>query len=131
MHRENKTHANVSSATKKSAQPWTAGPKSPVPRAERLRHVAISFLVQFKANYDKLVAERAAMGIVPKPLDAQQCADLVKLFEAPPAGEEEFMIDLISNRVPPGVDEAAYVKAGFLSAIALGKAKSPIMDAKL
>lgn len=125
-----KTHANISSL-RKCARPWTADPRDHVPRAERLQYVAASSLVQFKANYDKLVAERAAMGIVPKPLDAQQCADLVKLFEAPPAGEEEFMIDLISNRVPPGVDEAAYVKAGFLSAIAFGKAKSPIMDAKL
>uniref|UniRef100_A0A7S0XPQ8 Aconitate hydratase B n=1 Tax=Hemiselmis andersenii TaxID=464988 RepID=A0A7S0XPQ8_HEMAN len=91
----------------------------------------IRFASTFKAEYDKLVAERASMGVVPKPLDAQQCADLVKMFENPPKGEEDFMLDLISNRVPPGVDEAAYVKAGFLASVATGKTKSPIMDPAL
>jgi aconitate hydratase 2/2-methylisocitrate dehydratase len=49
----------------------------------------------------------------------------VELLKAPPAGEEAFLLDLIANRVPPGVDEAAYVKAGFLSAIVTGNASSP------
>lgn len=80
--------------------------------------------------YRKHVAERAEQGIVPKPLDAAQVADLVELLKAPPAGEEEFILDLISNRVPAGVDEAAYVKAGFLSAIAKGEATSPLIDRK-
>ena len=80
--------------------------------------------------YRKHVAERAVQGIVPKPLDAAQVADLVELLKAPPAGEEEFILDLISNRVPAGVDEAAYVKAGFLSAIAKGEAASPLIDRK-
>jgi len=80
--------------------------------------------------YRKHVAERAEQGIVPKPLDAAQVADLVELLKAPPAGEEEFVLDLISNRVPAGVDEAAYVKAGFLSAIAKGEAASPLIDRK-
>jgi aconitate hydratase 2/2-methylisocitrate dehydratase len=57
-------------------------------------------------------------------------ADLVELLKSPPAGEEEFLLDLIANRIPPGVDEAAYVKAGFLSAIVLGEASSPIIDAE-
>jgi aconitate hydratase 2/2-methylisocitrate dehydratase len=56
-------------------------------------------------------------------------ADLVELLKSPPAGEEEFLFDLIANRVPPGVDEAAYVKAGFLSAIVSGEATSPLIDA--
>ena len=80
--------------------------------------------------YRKHVEERAAEGIVPKPLDSQQTADLVELLKNPPAGEDEFLLDLITNRVPPGVDEAAYVKAGFLSAIVKGAAKSPLIDKK-
>jgi len=80
-------------------------------------------------QYRKHVAERAAEGIVPKPLDAEQVAALVELIKNPPAGEQEFILDLIANRVPAGVDEAAYVKAGFLAAIAKGEASSPILDA--
>ncbi|MBK0001192.1 bifunctional aconitate hydratase 2/2-methylisocitrate dehydratase [Erwinia sp. S38] len=78
-------------------------------------------------EYRKHVAERAAQGIVPKPLDASQMAALVELLKAPPAGEEEFLSDLLINRVPPGVDEAAYVKAGFLAAVAKGEATSPLV----
>ena len=78
-------------------------------------------------EYRKHVAERAAQGIVPKPLDASQMAALVELLKSPPAGEEEFLVDLLVNRVPPGVDEAAYVKAGFLAAVATGEAHSPLV----
>ncbi|MEB5971939.1 bifunctional aconitate hydratase 2/2-methylisocitrate dehydratase [Pantoea dispersa] len=78
-------------------------------------------------EYRKHVAERAAQGIVPKPLDASQMAALVELLKNPPAGEEEFLTDLLVNRVPPGVDEAAYVKAGFLAAITKGEAHSPLV----
>jgi len=78
--------------------------------------------------YRDHVQERAEQGIVPKPLSAEQMADLVELLKNPPAGEEEFLLDLLANRVPAGVDEAAYVKAGFLSAIAKGEASSPIVD---
>ncbi len=81
--------------------------------------------------YRKHVEERAAEGVVPKPLDAEQVAELIELLKTPPAGEEEFLVDLISNRVPPGVDEAAYVKAGFLSAIAKGETESPLIDKTL
>lgn len=78
--------------------------------------------------YREHVAERAEQGIVPKPLSAEQVAGLVELLKAPPAGEEEFILDLLSNRIPAGVDEAAYVKAGFLSAVAKGEAESPLID---
>ncbi|RME33174.1 MAG: bifunctional aconitate hydratase 2/2-methylisocitrate dehydratase [Gammaproteobacteria bacterium] len=78
--------------------------------------------------YRKHAEERAALGIPPKPLDPEQTAALVELLKAPPAGEEEFLLDLITNRVPPGVDEAAYVKAGFLAAIARGEARCPLID---
>ena len=79
-------------------------------------------------NYRKHVAERAAEGIVPKPLDAEQTAALIELIKQPPAGEEEFLLDLLANRIPAGVDEAAYVKAGFLTAIAKQEAVSPILS---
>ncbi|NQD93502.1 bifunctional aconitate hydratase 2/2-methylisocitrate dehydratase [Pseudomonas sp. CrR25] len=78
--------------------------------------------------YRKHVAERAAQGIVPQPLNAEQTAGLIELLKNPPAGEAEFLVDLITNRVPPGVDEAAYVKAGFLSAVAKGEASSPLLS---
>ncbi|PAJ76008.1 bifunctional aconitate hydratase 2/2-methylisocitrate dehydratase [Pseudoalteromonas sp. NBT06-2] len=75
------------------------------------------------------IAERAAEGIVPKALDAEKTAALVELVKNPPAGEEEFLLDLLTNRVPAGVDDAAYVKAGFLAAVSKGEAKSPILSA--
>ena len=78
--------------------------------------------------YRQHVEERAAEGIPAKPLNAEQTAALIELLKTPPAGEEEFILDLITNRVPPGVDEAAYVKAGFLTAIAKGEATSPLID---
>ncbi|MGP9665884.1 bifunctional aconitate hydratase 2/2-methylisocitrate dehydratase [Halomonas sp. AOP22-C1-8] len=78
--------------------------------------------------YRQHVEERAAEGVPPKPLNAEQVAALIELLKTPPAGEEEFVLDLITNRVPPGVDEAAYVKAGFLTAIAKGEATSPLID---
>ncbi|WP_461531855.1 bifunctional aconitate hydratase 2/2-methylisocitrate dehydratase [Pseudomonas sp. 210_17 TE3656] len=80
--------------------------------------------------YRKHIEERAAQGIVPQPLNAEQTAGLVELLKNPPAGEEAVLVDLITNRVPPGVDEAAYVKAGFLSAVAKGEATSPLIDKK-
>ena len=65
--------------------------------------------------------ERAAQSIPPKPLTAQETLELVTLLKNPPEKEEEFLVSLLSERVPPGVDEAAYVKASFLSAIAMGE----------
>lgn len=80
--------------------------------------------------YRKHVEERAAEGVPPTPLNADQTAALVDLLKNPPAGEEAFLVDLITNRVPPGVDEAAYVKAGFLAAIAKGESSSPLISAE-
>ncbi|MBW1759746.1 MAG: aconitate hydratase B, partial [Deltaproteobacteria bacterium] len=81
-------------------------------------------------EYRKHVDERAAKGLVPKPLDAEQIKALVALLTEPPAGEEEFLLDLITNRVPPGVDEAALVKAALLEALAKGQRKSSLIDPK-
>lgn len=81
-------------------------------------------------QYRKHIAERAAEGVVPTPLDAEQTAALCDLIKQPPAGEEAFILNLLANRIPAGVDEAAYVKAGFLTAIAKGEAASPILTAE-
>ena len=79
-------------------------------------------------EYRKHIAERAAEGLVPKPLSADQTAALVDLIKNPPAGEEAFLLELLADRVPAGVDEAAYVKAAFLNAIATGEASSSILS---
>ncbi len=71
-------------------------------------------------TYRDHVAERAALGIPPLPLSAQQTGELIELIKAPPAGEEAFLLDLLTHRVPPGVDDAAKVKASFLAAVAHG-----------
>ena len=78
--------------------------------------------------YRAHVEERQLQGIPPKPLGPEWTAGLVDLLKNPPKGEEKFLLDLIANRVPPGVDEAAYVKAGFLSAIVNGDVSSPLID---
>ena len=78
--------------------------------------------------YRKHVEERAREGVPPKPLSAEQVSGLVELLKSPPPGEEHYLLDLLASRVPPGVDEAAYVKAGFLSAIIDGNAQSPLID---
>lgn len=78
--------------------------------------------------YRQHVAERANEGIVPKPLDPEQTAGLVELLKAPPKGEEEFLMELLTERVPPGVDESAYVKAAFLADVAAGDTSSPIVS---
>ncbi|MGD8956741.1 MAG: bifunctional aconitate hydratase 2/2-methylisocitrate dehydratase [Chromatiaceae bacterium] len=78
--------------------------------------------------YRQHVEERAAQGIPPLPLSAEQVNALVALLKTPPAGEEQALVELLTDRVPPGVDEAAYVKAGFLAAVAQGEAASPLID---
>ena len=78
-------------------------------------------------SYRQHAAERAALGIPPLPLDARQVAELVELLKKPPAGEETFLLELLTHRVPPGVDDAAKVKASFLSAVAHGDARTPLL----
>jgi len=78
--------------------------------------------------YRQHVAERAALGIPPLPLSAEQTGQLVTLLQNPPKGEEDFLLDLITNRVPAGVDDAAAVKASYLAAIIDGKDKSPLIS---
>jgi len=70
--------------------------------------------------YREHAAERAALGIPPLALDAKQVEALIELIKNPPAGEEAFLMDLLTHRVPPGVDDAAKVKASFLAAVAHG-----------
>ena len=78
--------------------------------------------------YAAHVQERATNQLPPLPLTAEQVAQVVELLKKPPAGQTEILIDLIANRTPAGVDQAAYVKAAFLSDIANGKAVSPLMS---
>ena len=78
--------------------------------------------------YRQHVAERAEIGIPPLPLNAKQTAELVELLKTPPAGEEAVLVDLLTNRVPAGVDDAAKVKASFLAAVARGEAASPLVS---
>ena len=80
-------------------------------------------------SYRQHVAEREAEGLPPLALDANQVADLVELIKNPPAGEEEFLMDLLVHRVPPGVDQAAYVKAAFLADVAKGNTACELIDA--
>ncbi|MFD0965578.1 bifunctional aconitate hydratase 2/2-methylisocitrate dehydratase [Seminibacterium arietis] len=82
----------------------------------------------FLLNYQQHVEERAAQGIVPKPLDAQQTANLIELLKNPPIDKTDYLLDLFENRIPAGVDEAAYVKASFLAAIIKGETASPLIS---
>lgn len=78
--------------------------------------------------YRQHVAERAALGIPPLPLTAQQTAEVIELIKNPPAGEDAFLMDLLTHRVPPGVDDAAKVKASFLAAVAHGDLKVALVS---
>ena len=81
-------------------------------------------------SYRNHVADRAALGIPPLPLSAQQMSELGELLKHPPIGESAYLWELLRDRVPPGVDQAAYVKAGFLTAIAKGEIISPLVSPK-
>jgi len=83
-------------------------------------------LKEYKAH----VEERAKEGIPPLPLNAEQVASLVEIIKEPHSGEEDFLLDLLTNRTPAGVDPAAYVKAAFLTDVAKGEANSPLIDKK-
>jgi aconitate hydratase 2/2-methylisocitrate dehydratase len=78
--------------------------------------------------YRAAAAEREALGVPPLPLTAPQAQAISELLQAPPAGEEAFLLELLSERIPPGVDEAAYVKASWLAAVARGEASSPLVS---
>lgn len=80
--------------------------------------------------YAAHVQERASQQLPPLPLSAEQVAQLVELFKNPPAGEEATLLNLLENRIPAGVDQAAYVKAAFLSDVAKGVAVSPLVSAE-
>ena len=77
--------------------------------------------------YRQHVTERAALGIPALPLSAKQTADLIELIKAPPKGEEKALVELITYRVPAGVDDAAKVKASYLAAVAHGTEKTPLI----
>ena len=80
-------------------------------------------------NYLSHVAERKALGIPPLPLDAKQTKDLTELLENPNQEfDQNFLMDLLVNRIPPGVDKASYVKATWLSSIAQEESKSPLVS---
>ena len=82
----------------------------------------------FLGAYRRAAAEREALGVPPLPLTAPEVEALTHLLEQPPAGEEAFLLELLSERVPPGVDEAAYLKASWLSAVAKGSTASPLVS---
>ncbi|KPQ37083.1 MAG: aconitate hydratase 2 [Phormidesmis priestleyi Ana] len=81
-------------------------------------------------SYRQHARERAALNVPPLPLDAEQTAALCDLLKRPPAGEEDFLMELLCDRIPPGVDPASYVKASFLTAIAQGETTSPLISPK-
>ena len=82
-------------------------------------------------TYRQHVSERGALGIPPLPLSAKQTEGLIALLREPPAGEEAFLVDLLTHRVPAGVDDAARIKAGFLDAVAKGVEKNALVSRKL
>ena len=81
-------------------------------------------------SYRDHAAERAALGIPPLPLSAKQTGELIELLKAPPKGEETMLIELITHRVPAGVDDAAKVKASYLAAVAHGSEKCELLSAE-
>ncbi|MAN19997.1 MAG: bifunctional aconitate hydratase 2/2-methylisocitrate dehydratase [Synechococcus sp. EAC657] len=81
------------------------------------------------STYRENAAQRLSQGIPALPLNASQTQALTELLQNPPAGEEDELLHLLSERIPPGVDEAAYVKATWLSAVAQGEAESPLVSA--
>jgi aconitate hydratase 2 / 2-methylisocitrate dehydratase len=83
---------------------------------------------EFLQTYRNHVAERAVMGIPPLPLSAKQTGEVIELLKNPPKGEEAFLVDLITHRVPAGVDDAAKVKASYLAAVAHGTEKCALIS---
>ncbi|WP_443092522.1 bifunctional aconitate hydratase 2/2-methylisocitrate dehydratase [Basfia succiniciproducens] len=87
-------------------------------------------MANFLQEYQQQVDERAKEGVVAKPLNADQTAQLIELLKNPPQDKAKFLLDLFKNRIPAGVDEAAYVKASFLSAVTKGDVACPLISAK-
>ncbi|MDR3438902.1 bifunctional aconitate hydratase 2/2-methylisocitrate dehydratase [Telmatospirillum sp.] len=112
--------AEAKEASKHSTQGTAATPTAPLDE-KTSRELLFE-------TYRKHVAERAALGIPPLPLSAEQTQAVVSLLWTPPKGEEDFLLDLISNRVPPGVDDAAAIKATFLTSVAKGTEKSAVIS---
>jgi len=92
------------------------------------RRVQARFASAFAAAYQKHIDERSTDGLPPLPLSAEQVAALVEQAQGKLEDDKEYVRELLTNRVPPGVDEAAYVKAAFLSAVAKGECKSPVFS---
>jgi aconitate hydratase 2/2-methylisocitrate dehydratase len=83
---------------------------------------------KFLTDYRAAAAEREALGIPPLPLTAAQARALIELLEQPPAGEAAALRQLLDDRIPPGVDDSAAVKAGWLAAVAQGQRSSPLLS---
>ena len=93
----------------------------------KLLKIAPKDVEGFKTTYEAHVNDREAQGIPPLPLDAKQVQCMVELLKAPPTGQETFLLELLRSRVPPGVDDASYVKANFLRRIVVGAERSPVI----
>jgi len=111
---------NKTCADGSKPKPKKSGPKIPLVTAEDMSG--------FKAAYQQHVDERLAQTLPACPLNMKQCAIVTELLKDPPADLKDFLVDLISNRVPPGVDDSAYVKANFLNDIAQGAVTSPVIS---
>lgn len=85
-------------------------------------------MANFIENYQQQVDERAKLGVVPQPLTAEQTAQLVELLKNPSEEQAVFLLELFENRIPAGVDEAAYVKAAFLADLVKGTTSSPLIS---
>eukprot|EP00929_Paragymnodinium_shiwhaense_P082681 TRINITY_DN436_c0_g2_i1.p1 TRINITY_DN436_c0_g2~~TRINITY_DN436_c0_g2_i1.p1 ORF type:complete len:890 (-),score=289.66 TRINITY_DN436_c0_g2_i1:216-2885(-) len=96
--------------------------------AMKVPKVTAKELEGFKAAYMAHLKERQDQGLPPLPLSAKQTAAVTQLLTKPPAGEEEFLMDLLVNRIPPGVDDASHVKANFLNSICKGTTSSPLVS---
>ncbi|OOF49597.1 bifunctional aconitate hydratase 2/2-methylisocitrate dehydratase [Rodentibacter trehalosifermentans] len=84
--------------------------------------------MSFLTEYQTHVNQRAAQGIAPLPLNAQQTAELIELLKKPPQENQDLLVELFESRIPTGVDEAAYVKAAFLADLVKGKTQSPLIS---
>ena len=120
-----KRHGNTLSLP---SQPASESPRSFARRTRGYANRNFMDLDNMLNAYRQHVAERAALGIPALPLSAQQTAELIELLKNPPVGEEAFLVDLIANRVPAGVDDAAKVKASYLAAVAFGTEKSALIS---